>query len=118
MHESYVGKLRSGWRPTRVRKDLWDRLVAASVAATPGGRSTETAALGHRGESRDYYRGQQDVLRDLIGWAIERQASIGPYLKAPADPPSPTVDEVEEEAAVMSRLPQPETPPQAKRRRA
>jgi len=89
--DSYVGKLRRGWVPTRVREDLWNRLQALD----PGQGPTGTTAVRERAptfgdESRDYYRGMQDATLHMMRAVVSLQTQIGEALRPPAPPASPT----------------------------
>lgn len=117
--DSYVSKLRSGWRPTRVRPELHARLkaLAGDVGAARSVRE-DAGAWGGAG-SREYYRGKQDTLMDMMRWVVDQQAEIGGYLKRERAPaPSPTADEVEAGAAILESLPplQPQKPAKHRKR--
>lgn len=115
--DTYISKLRTGWRPSRVREELWRNLVGALTKPTYG--VVRESGVGYRGESREYYRGKQDTLMAMMRWVVDQQAQIGAYLRHPDErPPTPTVDEVEDEAAVLKQLPVPDPQQAGKKRRA
>lgn len=119
VHESYVSKLRRGWRPDRVRGDLIRNLTAALASAPRGGVVREASvSFGGDDYARGVVAGELSALREMMRWIVQRQAELGARAGVAQDPPSPTVDEVEDAAAVLSRLPVPESPPAKKRRRA
>lgn len=100
--DSYVTKLRGGWRPGRVRPELMARLLAL------GGRA-QSMVVREQGatysvESPDYIRGRLDAWRDVVKWAVENQVADAAQLRAAEGPTSPSVDEVEEGAAILESI--------------
>ncbi len=102
VHESYVSKLRRGWRPDRVREDLFQRLVAFISKGSRDAARVREEGAGYRGQSREYLRGRQDVLSEIIRWAVDQQATIGPLLGGDK-PPIPSVEEAEAADEVLRR---------------
>ena len=84
--DSYVTKLRGGWRPSRVRDDLMAKLSALDpgTGAGPGAAFERTPIWGD--ERRDYYRGMQAAALRMMHTVVELQTEIGEALKAPAGP--------------------------------
>ena len=121
---TYIAKLRGGWRPTRVREELWQRLVK-EVGLRAGQVVREAAPAPFGAESRDFYRGKQETLMDVMRWVVDQQAQIGRYLSAISDQPglpkdlSRAVEDLEAEAAVLDQLPSlPAPAPKKEKRRA
>lgn len=118
---TYVARLRSGWRPTRVRDEIWQRLVAvlasASRQAGAGGKTVREQDVGYGESSRDYYRGKQDTLMDVMKWVVNQQAQIGEHLRRERVV-TPTADEVEAGAAILESLPPQRAKKQEQKKRA
>jgi len=110
---SYISKLRSGWRPTRVRKDLWQRLVAHVAGAARRATEVREGPGGYRGETHEYFRGQQDTLMDMMRWVVDQQADIGRYLRDPAKSGDSRLsyEEVEAADAILDSM----SPPRARK---
>lgn len=114
--DTYISKLRTGWRPSRVREDLWQRLVA--VLSSAARQAVREPAVGYRGESREYYRGKQDTLMDIMRWVVDQQSQIGAYLRhREGEAITPTVDEAEAAEAILDRLPPPQKAPAQQRKK-
>lgn len=96
--DSYVTKLRGGWRPTRVRDDLMEKLSALDPGAASSGAAFERPpAWGD--ESRDFYRGMQAAALRMMRTVVDLQTEIGEALRTPADAApakrtSPTAGEI------------------------
>lgn len=98
--DSYVTKLRGGWRPTRVRDDLLEKLSALD----PGTIATRAAferppTWGD--ESRDFYRGMQAAALRMMRTVVELQTEIGEALRTelakevpPEEPRSPAAGDI------------------------
>lgn len=70
--DTYVGKLRRGWRPTRVRLDLWNRLLSLEAETRPGRRAEPAMAAGTIPEGMDpvtWAAAQFDLLSRMAGSA-------------------------------------------------
>lgn len=116
---TYITKLRTGWRPSRVREDLWDRLVAVLASAARGPMSVREGGSEWNAKSPDYLRGQRDLLSELITWATDKRAKIDPALARSTEELSRAVEDLEAEAEVLDQLPPlPAPAPKKQKRRA
>lgn len=120
---TYIAKLRGGWRPSRVREELWQRLVA--VMASASRNALREGEVSYLAQSREYYRGKQDTLMDVMRWVVDQQSQIGRYLRAADEGPArgqsvtPSVDEAEAAEAILDQLPPPaKRAPQQRRKKA
>ena len=99
--DSYVSRLRSGWRPTRVREDLWARLAALDPERSH--HVVREVGPAWEARSRDYFAGKQDTLMDVMRWVVDQQAEIGHHLRQHTIPASPSLEAVEEGAAALKQ---------------
>jgi transcriptional regulator with XRE-family HTH domain len=103
---SYISRWRRGKIPTTLQESTRRKLVSAAGSVEPElpGRVSESPPAYNVSGAREYYRGKQDTLMDMMRWVVDQQAEIGRYLKSASVPTSPTVDEVEEGAAILESI--------------
>jgi hypothetical protein len=106
--DSYVTRLRGGWRPSRVREDLWRRLQ--SLDPDRSHNVVREVPPAYAVQSRDYFAGKQDTLMAMMRWVVDQQAEIGRHLRANTIPLeqserlSPPIAEVAAVEAVSERV--------------
>lgn len=101
-----------------MRPELLRRLVELDSAQRPA-RAVREEGATYGLEPRDYYRGKQDTLMDVMRWVVGQQAQIGAYLRAhDGPPPTPSVDEAEAAEAILEQLPKSRPRQEPKKRRA
>jgi hypothetical protein len=114
--DSYVGKLRSGWRPTRVREDLWRRLLSLDPQRSQNIVREVSGEYAVR--SREYFAGKQDTLMEMMRWVVNQQAEIGHHLRQHTQPMSPTLEQIEAGEAALRQVAEREAARAGKKKRA
>lgn len=120
--DSYVSKLRDGYRPGRVRGDFLARLNALDPEQRPrtagraNVRGVAETAQPYRAHPREYYLGMQDAAMVMLRTVGELQAQIGDALRSESPAaasaptaPSPRLADVEAAERASERA-QPDSP--------
>lgn len=105
VEDSYVYKLRKGWRPTRVRDELWSRLQMLDPERSAPVAKEQSPPWG--GESRDYFRGMQDAALRMMRTVVDLQVEIGAALRQSPDLTplgSPTAAEIADGLAALDAV--------------
>lgn len=84
--KSYVAKLRGGWRPGRVRDDLWERLRLLDPAVTTARVAEATAGYGVPPSA--HLLALAATAREIMRLVVDLQAQIGEALRSAAPAPA------------------------------